>query len=149
MEKYKDSKVVVAGGSYSGTLAVWLKNLYPDLIVGCWASSAPLKVRVDYKGMWNKLASRTQFNIIFNLSADYIKLVGEAYRKLGGEYCYNIIDNATSYYQNLFASGQGAQVKKLFNLCDDFDVNNEQDQWAFFNNIALTFSGSAQNQQYL
>lgn len=83
------------------------------------------------------------------MSADYTKLVGEAYRKQGGEYCYNLIDNATSYYQYLFASGQGAQVKKLFNLCDDFDVNNEKDQWTLFSNIALSFVDSAQYQRYL
>lgn len=75
-----------------------------------------------------------------------MKIVGEAYRQLGGEDCYNIIDNATSYYQDLFASGQGAQAKKLLNLCDSFDVNNEQDQWQIFSTIANTFAGIAQYQ---
>lgn len=52
-EKYKNSKVVVSGCSYSATMAVWLKKLYPDLIVGSWASSAPLKAKVDFKGLCN------------------------------------------------------------------------------------------------
>jgi len=31
---------VVIGGSYPGALAAWFKNLYPDLAVAAWASSA-------------------------------------------------------------------------------------------------------------
>lgn len=76
-----------------------------------------------------------------------MKIVGEAYRQLGGEECYNIIDNATSYYEDLFASGQGAQAKEILNLCDSFDVDNEHDQWNVFSTIANTFAGIAQYQQ--
>ncbi|XP_064550580.1 putative serine protease K12H4.7 [Drosophila montana] len=126
-DKYKDSKVVISGCSYSATMAVWLKLLYPDVIVGSWASSAPLEAKVDFK--------------------DYMQVVGQAYRELGGDYCYNIIDNATSQYEKLFASGNGTEAKKILNLCDDFDENDEQDQWQIFSTIANVFAGIAQYQK--
>lgn len=79
--------------------------------------------------------------------ADYMKVIGQAYRELGGDYCYDIIDNATSYYEDLFASGQGAEAKKQLNLCDSFDVDNEKDQWQIFSTIANIFAGIAQYQK--
>ncbi|EDV98619.1 thymus-specific serine protease [Drosophila grimshawi] len=125
-EKYKNSKVVVQGCSYSATMAVWIKKLYPDVIVGSWASSAPLQAKVDFKA--------------------YMKVVGQAYRELGGDYCYNIIDNATSFYEDLFENGQNAEAKKLLNLCDNFNENDQHDQWQIFSTIANILAGLAQYQ---
>lgn len=126
-DKYKDSKVVISGCSYSASMAVWFKLLYPDVIVGSWASSAPLDAVVDF--------------------TDFMEVVGRAYRQLGGDYCYDLIDNATSYYEELFHTGQGAKAKKLLNLCDSFDENNEKDQWQIFSSIANIFAGIAQYQK--
>ncbi|XP_017856560.1 PREDICTED: thymus-specific serine protease-like isoform X1 [Drosophila arizonae] len=126
-DKYKSSKVVVSGGSYSASMVVWLKLLYPDVIVGGWASSAVLEAKVDF--------------------SDFMEVVGRAYRQLGGDYCYDLIDNATSYYEDLFQTGQGAKAKKLLNLCDSFDENNERDQWQLFSSIANIFAGIAQYQK--
>lgn len=126
-DKYKDSKVVVSGCSYSASMAVWLKLLYPELIVGSWASSAPLEAKVDF--------------------SDFMEVVGRAYRELAGDYCYDLIDNATSYYEGLFQSGQGAEAKKLLNLCDSFDETDEPDQWQIFSSIANIFAGLAQYQK--
>lgn len=76
-----------------------------------------------------------------------MKIIGQAYRQLGGEECYNLIDNATTYFQDLFENGQGAEAKKQLNLCDSFDINNEQDRWQIFSSIANTFAGIAQYQK--
>lgn len=46
----QDSKWVVFGGSYSGSLAAWFKLKYPHLAVGAVASSAPLFAIIDFKG---------------------------------------------------------------------------------------------------
>lgn len=152
-DKYKDSKVVIAGCSYSATMAVWLKLLYPDVIVGSWASSAPLEAKVDFKGEYTSprfalyLLRWVYNNSAASSIADYMKVVGKAYRELGGDYCYNIIDNATSQYEQLFASGNGTEAKKILNLCDDFDENDEQDQWQIFSTIANVFAGIAQYQK--
>ncbi|EDW38527.1 GL12648 [Drosophila persimilis] len=126
-DKYKDSKVIVSGCSYSATMATWIRKLYPDIILGSWASSAPLEAKVDFK--------------------DYMEVVGQAFEQLGGKYCYDLIDNATSYYQDLFEGGQGAKAKKELNLCANFNVNSKQDRWQIFSTIANVFAGLAQYQK--
>lgn len=47
----KRSKIILAGGSYSGTMVTWFKKLYPELASGCFASSAPLQAKLDFVGM--------------------------------------------------------------------------------------------------
>lgn len=126
-DKYKNSKVVVSGCSYSASMAAWIRKLYPETIKGSWASSAPILAKVDFK--------------------DYMKVIGEAYATLGGQYCYDLIDNATAYYEDLFESGKGDQAKKELNLCDNFDVDSEQDRWQIFSTIANLFAGIAQYQK--
>ncbi|XP_039232681.1 putative serine protease K12H4.7 [Drosophila yakuba] len=126
-DKYKDSKVVVSGCSYSATMATWIRKMYPEIIRGSWASSAPILAKVNFK--------------------DYMKVVGESYATLGGQYCYDLIDNATSYYENLFEIGNGTQAAKELNLCSNFDVNSDQDRWQIFSTIANIFAGIAQYQK--
>lgn len=40
----------MVGGSYAGTMAVWMRQVYPDSVDGAWASSAPLLAKVDFVG---------------------------------------------------------------------------------------------------
>lgn len=52
-----NSKVILAGGSYSASLATWFNKLFPNVVQGCWASSAPLEAIVDFYGR-NRLINR-------------------------------------------------------------------------------------------
>lgn len=45
-----NSKVVLVGGSYSGSMVVWFNNKYPGLIDVGWASSAPIFAKLDNTG---------------------------------------------------------------------------------------------------
>lgn len=51
-EKYGSSisKWIVFGGSYSGTLASWLRLKYPHLVLGAVSSSGPVTAKVDLHG---------------------------------------------------------------------------------------------------
>ncbi|XP_076272485.1 putative serine protease K12H4.7 [Rhynchophorus ferrugineus] len=44
-----DTKWIVYGGSYSGSLAVWLKYTYPKVIYGAVSYSGPLEAVLDFK----------------------------------------------------------------------------------------------------
>uniref|UniRef100_A0A914Q1W5 Uncharacterized protein n=1 Tax=Panagrolaimus davidi TaxID=227884 RepID=A0A914Q1W5_9BILA len=41
-------KWVVFGGSYSGSLALWFRQLYPDIAIGAVGSSAPIQPVLDF-----------------------------------------------------------------------------------------------------
>ena len=45
-----NSKVIMAGASYAASMEVWFKRLYPELLAGGFASSAPLLAKVDFVG---------------------------------------------------------------------------------------------------
>ncbi|KAJ1961997.1 hypothetical protein GGI12_002921 [Dipsacomyces acuminosporus] len=42
-----NSKVIVAGGSYGGNVAAWMRAKYPNLVSGAWASSAIVYSRLE------------------------------------------------------------------------------------------------------
>ncbi|KAK6018975.1 hypothetical protein OSTOST_15408 [Ostertagia ostertagi] len=44
----KPAKWIVFGGSYSGSLALWMRQLFPDLVHGAVGSSAPLEAKLDF-----------------------------------------------------------------------------------------------------
>lgn len=50
-----NSRVIMAGGSYSATMVAWFRQKYPHLIDGGWASSAPLLAKLDFVGKYGEL----------------------------------------------------------------------------------------------
>lgn len=41
-DKYKNSPVIVFGGSYGGMISAWIRMRFPHIIQGAHASSAPI-----------------------------------------------------------------------------------------------------------
>ncbi|XP_068153452.1 putative serine protease K12H4.7 [Drosophila tropicalis] len=123
-----NSKVLLAGGSYSATMVVWFKRLYPDLVEGGWASSAPLLAKVDF--------------------TEYKEVVGRAFLELGGQQCYNRINNGIAELESMFDNNRAAEARAMLRLCSSFDDKNDLDLWSLFGSISNIFSGVAQYQRY-
>ncbi|XP_011184933.1 putative serine protease K12H4.7 [Zeugodacus cucurbitae] len=121
-----NSKVIMAGGSYSATMVVWFKHLYPELLTGGFASSAPLLAKVDFK--------------------EYKEVVGRALRELGSEQCYNRVQNGIATLETMLVDGRAAEVKAMMKICNNFDEENDLDVWTLFSSISNLFSGIVQYQ---
>ncbi|XP_022216374.1 putative serine protease K12H4.7 [Drosophila obscura] len=122
-----NSKVLLAGGSYSATMVVWFKRQYPDLVEGGWASSAPLLAKVAF--------------------TEYKEVVGQAFLQLGGQKCYDRIQNGIAELESMFDNKRGAEARAMLRLCNSFDDKNDLDMWSLFGSISNAFSGTAQYQR--
>lgn len=98
--RYARSSVVLVGASYSATMAVWFRQMYPHLTVGAWASSAPIHAQVDFY--------------------EYKEAVGDGMRDVGGSACDARLAGAFWQAEQLIAAGQLDEFRSLFGLCDDF-----------------------------
>lgn len=99
-ERYRDSQVILVGGSYSATMVAWFRQLYPHLAVGAWASSAPVLAKADF--------------------VEYKEVVGAAMRSVGGDQCHQRLENAFAEAEAMIASGEVERFRSLFRFCDDF-----------------------------
>ncbi|XP_013105194.2 putative serine protease K12H4.7 [Stomoxys calcitrans] len=119
-----NSKVILAGGSYSATMVTWFKKLYPDLATGCWASSAPLFAKSNF--------------------FEYKEIMGESITLLGGKTCHDRIKRGTAELESMFANKRGAEVKAMLRLCNSFNENSDLDMWTLFYEISEIFAGLVQ-----
>lgn len=116
--------VIVVGGSYSATMAAWFRQKYPQLVKGAWASSAPLRAKLNF--------------------FEYTETVANSIRQVGGNDCYYTIENIFWTINNLFDKHKDDTLKKLFNLCGNFDTNNTLDVWSFNSAAKGIFDGAVQ-----
>jgi len=96
-----NSNIILNGGHYSASLAIWFRQRYPHLTTGVWASSAPLPSIVDF--------------------AEFKVGVGRAYRNVGGDSCYNSLQQGFDTIQEMIDDGAFDQVTELFYLCDPLE----------------------------
>ncbi|XP_075145718.1 putative serine protease K12H4.7 [Haematobia irritans] len=121
-----NSKVIMSGGSYSATMVVWFKKLYPELLTGGWASSAPILAKVNF--------------------LEYKEVVGRALKELGSQQCYNRVQNGIAELEAMFANKRSAEAKAMLKLCNSFDHNNDLDLWSLFGTYSNIFSSIVQYQ---
>lgn len=109
----KSAKVVLIGGSYTGTLVSWFRVKYPELTVGAWSSSGVVDTRADF----------TIYKVIS----------GEDYRSAGGNECYNAIHQTFVQLEAWADDKRGDLIEENFKLCDPLNYDNRLDVQAFFN----------------
>lgn len=100
MPPVPQTKVIVYGCSYSGALAAWAKDTYPNLFFAAVSSSAPVQADIDFYEYFDPII------------------------KYGPKHCVSSLQGIISYVDDILFNGSTSQVsdlKKLFysqNLLD-------------------------------
>lgn len=96
-----NTKWIVFGGSYGGSLAAWMRIKYPHLVHGAVSTSGPLLAQIDFQKYFVVVA-----NALKDYSQKCVDTIAEAYRELG------IL---------LRHVGSQQKIEKKFKLCDPID----------------------------
>ncbi|KAG4065090.1 hypothetical protein HA402_007487 [Bradysia odoriphaga] len=122
----EDAPVIVIGGHYSASLAMWFRQSYPALADFTWASSAPTLAIADH--------------------FQYKELSGAVYRQVGGNECYNVIERGFAEMEEMVQYDRLVYLSDMFNLCDD--IEGTLDVQMFFSTLSEFFSLLAQFDVY-
>lgn len=117
-----DTKWIVFGGSYPGSLAAWSRAKYPHLIHGAVSTSAPLLAQLDFQ--------------------QYYVVVEEALRT-HSQACIDAITNATQQIHVMLRHRIGQMnLSDKFKLCDKIDPSNTKtkDISNLYENLASNFA---------
>ncbi|KAF4668421.1 Thymus-specific serine protease [Perkinsus chesapeaki] len=76
-------KIVLFGDSYTGSLASWARQLYPDLFIGAVASSSPFDIKVAYND-YNSVAAHDFSNPKLGGSDQCLAEVTQAHAAFAG-----------------------------------------------------------------
>ncbi|KAM0732821.1 putative serine protease F56F10.1 [Formica fusca] len=121
-----ETKWIVFGGSYGGSLAAWMRAKYPHLVHGAVSTSGPLLAQIDFQEYFVVVA-----NALKDYSQKCIDTVAEAYREL------NILLHHVAGQQ---------KIEKRFKLCDPVDPGHTKrmDISNLYETLASNFAGIVQ-----
>ncbi|XP_054162819.1 putative serine protease K12H4.7 [Oppia nitens] len=115
------SKWIVFGGSYSGSLAAWMRAKYPHLVDGAIASSAPIQAVVNFK--------------------EYLGVVSKSL----GDKCDEAIREATNQLAEELKRPMGWRtIEKQFKLCDTLNGTVVNDVYNLMQTLASNVEGVVQ-----
>ncbi|KAK6725453.1 hypothetical protein RB195_004030 [Necator americanus] len=118
---------ITFGGSYAGCLSLWMRELFPNLILGAVGSSAPLQAKLDFY--------------------EYLEVVETAIKSYSPSCAANIAEGfAEMHNLSLHRAGR-EQLSDLFTLTPAWtNATNitELDLQFFFSNVYSQFQGAVQ-----
>jgi len=118
------AKWIAFGGSYSGSLAAWMQQRHPELIVGAVGSSGPVQAKVDFY--------------------EYLDVVQDSLTTNSAQ-CAQSLKDGMEQIAQLMTTGAGRQsLKDYFNLCFTIDPNNANDVSYFYEGVLDAFMGVVQ-----
>jgi serine protease 16 len=123
-----NSRVILWGRGYGGTLAIWARQKYPHLVDGAWGSSAPLNALTEYPQ-----ALVNAYTTVENI---------------GGQECGDTIRGAFEIIDQAFVDGNTSYVQERLRLCYELDTGNFYDLARLDYSIALESYRFIQNARY-
>lgn len=143
LPQFNNSKVIVIGGSYSATLATWIRLKFPHLVDIAYSSSAPLEAIVDFYRKYHRTHTHSQLFTLFHL--DYMEVVNAAIETEDPQ-CLETIEEAIETIEELLESENGTTyVSELFRVCDStIDISVEPYRSYFFGQIIWSWAGIIQ-----
>lgn len=70
--------------------------------------------------------------------------MGVAYRRIGGQQCYDRIEQAFTEMERLVEIGETSRIEKEFNLCTKIDLKEQLDIWSLFDTFGNSLAGVVQ-----
>lgn len=128
-DEYKfpnNTKWITFGGSYAGSLAVWMREKYPHLVHGAVSASGPLLAQIDF---------REYFLIVENALKEY------------SEDCVKAIAEGNRQFHIMLRHPIGQQgIDKKFSLCDPIDNGHtkQKDISNLYQTLASNLAGVVQ-----
>jgi len=122
MRSLNGSKWVALGGSYSGNLAAWMKQKYPNHVKAAVASSSPLLALFDFPG--------------------YMETISDVVKEIDRD-CYDEVYDAFSCMESLVNGStcenykQASQIPPALLQCRSVDFDNTLSRESFFRMIAM------------
>ncbi|KAK0415707.1 hypothetical protein QR680_012076 [Steinernema hermaphroditum] len=121
---YNNPKWVIFGGSYSGALAAWAREKYPDLVYAALATSAPVQAEVDFY--------------------QYLEVVEFAFSQTDQK-CADNIHQGFVQLQKLAKTSSGREtLKNIMNICEDIDPSNSDNVRLFWQAMIGNYMGVVQ-----
>lgn len=110
--EFHQSKVILIGGAYAGSIVTWARQRYPHLVAGAWASSATVLAQFEF--------------------AEYYEVVGSAFHHLGGENCFQRLSGAFTQAEQLISEENFTEISSIFRTCEEVSNDDPYDVMEFF-----------------
>lgn len=107
-----NSRVILWGRFYGGSLAVWARQKYPNLIDGVWASSATIDGVLEYP--------------------QFMRNVYTTINNIGGPECGNVLRAAYTMMDDAIRRRDTLNIEQRLRLCSPIDIDVEEDITRFF-----------------
>ncbi|EFN78125.1 Putative serine protease K12H4.7 [Harpegnathos saltator] len=120
-----DTKWIVFGGSYGGSLAAWMRLKYPHFVHGAVSASGPLLALIDFQ--------------------EYYVVVEDALKQ-HSQQCVDAVANANTEFHTMLHHLTGQeQIAEKFRLCDPIDPGHTADISNLYQSLANNFAYIVQN----
>ncbi|CAG9806456.1 unnamed protein product [Chironomus riparius] len=106
-QRYLDAPVILWGRNYGGSLAVWARQKYPNVIDGAWSSSSPLNAIVE--------------------NVDYFPNVFRTINNIGGSECGQILADAFRFMEESFVERNTSFMEQRLKFCTPLDHDSGYD----------------------